>query len=201
MKICCVETRRLPAAWTGGTAALPLDFFSYVSLADIRWVERAEAETNGAYKQIIPYVVVRQSNGLALCYPRHGAERRLRGLYSCGIGGHIDIRDARETLAGTIRAGMLRELSEELADFAEGRISLAYRGVIHDAETGVGRVHLGLVYAAQCCTGYTPRPAEELAGMVWKTPEELGEMRRERWSDLALRLVLRPGGSQGLQNG
>jgi len=189
MKICCVDTNRLPAEWTAGTVARAVDFFSFVSAADIRWVERSEAETNSAYKQIIPYIIVRQNNGLILCYPRHGAESRLHGFYSCGIGGHIDSDDARDTFKETVAAGMKRELNEELADFREDRVELVYRGIINETESAVGQVHLGLVYTAQCLGDYAPQPSEETAGMEWKALEELKLVNKELWSDLALGLI------------
>jgi len=189
MKICCVDTAALPSEWTAGTAACAVDFFSFVSAADIRWIERSEAETNSAYKQIIPYIIVLQNSGRILCYPRHGAESRLHGFYSCGIGGHIDIEDARDTLKKTVSAGMTRELKEELAGFREDRIELAYRGIINETESPVGQVHLGLVYTALCLGGYAPEPSEETAGMEWKTPEELKLVKKELWSDLALELI------------
>jgi predicted NUDIX family phosphoesterase len=188
MKICCVDTVALPAGWTAGTAALAVDFFSFVDASRMRWVERSAAETNSAYKQIIPYIVV-QSGGRILCYPRHGAESRLHGFYSCGIGGHIDIDDARDTFEETVAAGMTRELKEELADFREDHVELVYRGVINETESAVGQVHFGLVYTARCLGDYAPHPSEEIAGMDWKTPEELKRVRKELWSDLALELI------------
>jgi len=189
MKICCVDTAGLPAEWTAGTAACSVDFFSFVSAADIRWVERSEAETNNAYKQIIPYIVVLRNSGHILCYPRHGAESRLHGFYSCGLGGHIDIDDARDTFKETVAAGMMRELKEELADFREDRVELVYRGIINETGSDVGQVHLGLVYTARCLGDYAPQPSEETKGMEWKTPEELKPVKKELWSDLALELV------------
>jgi len=189
MKICCVDTNKLPVEWTSETAARAVDFFSFVSADDIRWIERSEAEINSAYKQIIPYIVVTRNDGRILCYPRHGAEARLHGFYSCGLGGHIDIDDARDTFKETVAAGMTRELSEELADFRQDRVELVYRGIINETESSVGQVHLGLVYTAQCLGGYAPRPSEETEGMEWKTPEELKLVNKELWSDLALKLV------------
>jgi len=192
MKICCIDTITLPAEWTAMTTVRAVDFFSFVSAANIRWIERSEAETNSAYKQIIPYIVVRQSSGHILCYPRHGAESRLHGFYSCGIGGHIDIEDARDTFKETISAGMTRELNEELANFREDRVELVYRGIINETESAVGQVHLGLVYTAQCLGDYAPQPSEETAGMEWKSPEELKLVNKELWSDLALELITSP---------
>jgi len=189
MKICCIDTNRLPSDWTAKTAARTVDFFSSVSADDIRWVERSEAETNNAYKQIIPYIVVLQNDGRILCYPRHGAESRLHGFYSCGIGGHIDIEDARDTFEETVSAGMMRELKEELANFQEDRVELVYKGIINETESPVGQVHLGLVYTCLCLGDYAPQASEETTGMEWKTPEELKLVKKELWSDLALELV------------
>jgi predicted NUDIX family phosphoesterase len=189
MKICCVKTSRLPVEWIEKTASLPSDIFSYISNKDVCWIERSEAENDNTYKQIIPYVVVQNSAGRFLSYPRHGTERRLHGYYSCGIGGHIDQDDARDTFEKTVIAGMIRELSEELSDFRENKAELTYKGIINEKETPVGQVHLGLVYTACCIPDYTPQGAQELRGMEWKTLEELELIKKELWSDLALDLL------------
>jgi predicted NUDIX family phosphoesterase len=193
MKICCVESKKFPAEWINGTIALSANFFEYVSSEDMRWIERQDAETDPSYKQIIPYIVLQnktlQNAERFLCYPRHGTETRLHGLYSCGIGGHIDEMDKRNTLAETIKAGMTRELTEEIRDFSAESIDLAYKGIICEAESAVGTVHLGVVYLAQCRNGYLPSAAEEIAGAEWKTAEQLALLKKELWSDLAFRLL------------
>jgi predicted NUDIX family phosphoesterase len=187
--ICCVETSALPAAWIRESGAFPLDIHATLNATHVRWIERAIAEDDPAYKQLIPYVLIRNSAGQLLCYPRHGTEARLHGLYSCGIGGHIDAIDRRETLVETVNAGMMRELGEELSNFEPSAIQLEYRGIINDADSGVGQVHLGLVYVAQCAAGYIPAPDEELAGAEWLNIEQLRSLRKEAWSDLAFRLL------------
>jgi predicted NUDIX family phosphoesterase len=194
VKICCIDSAKLPAAWAGKSGSFADDFFSCFSASDIRWVERPDAETNNAYKQIIPYVVVRQNSGLILCYLRQGSETRLHGLYSCGIGGHIDIEDAKDTFEKTVMAGMMRELREELVDFDISKMQISYKGIINDTQTTVGQVHLGLVFLASCQDGFGPGPSPqaaeaELAGMEWKTLEEARALKKESWSDLALDLI------------
>jgi len=188
MKILCIETARLPPEWTRSTCALSVPFFDRVSAADIRWVERPLAEGDPAFRQIIPYTVI-EKDGKLLCYPRRGAETRLHGLWSCGAGGHIDEGDARPTLEGAVRAGMLRELSEELRGFSAERARFEYRGVINETETPVSRVHLGLVYLMRCPADCRPAPADELRGAAWLAPEELAQLREEGWSRLARRLL------------
>jgi predicted NUDIX family phosphoesterase len=187
--ICCVATDILPPVWTRETGAFPVDIHTILNISHVHWIERSLAENNPAYKQLIPYVLIRNSTGQILCYPRHGAELRLHGLYSCGIGGHIDEIDRRETLAETITVGMLRELAEELTNFEQSAIRFEYRGIINDADSTVGRVHLGLVYTARCGAGYIPMPDRELAGAEWLNIEQLGPLRKESWSDLAFRLL------------
>jgi predicted NUDIX family phosphoesterase len=155
----------------------------------MRWVERSLAEKDPSYKQIIPYIIVQNSAGQFLCYPRHGAEERLHGYYSCGIGGHIDEVDKRESFAETVRVGMTRELSEEISNFAPELVELSFKGIINETESEVGQVHLGVVYLARCRGAYLPLPSEETGGMEWKTAEELASLEKELWSDLALGLL------------
>ncbi|MDR2419413.1 MAG: NUDIX domain-containing protein [Treponema sp.] len=187
--ICCVETSALPLAWTRESGAFPVDIHATLNAAHVHWIERALVEDDPAYKQLIPYVLIRNSAGQLLCYPRHGTELRLHGLYSCGIGGHIDETDRRETLAETVTAGMLRELDEELSNFEQSAMRFEYLGIINDAESAVGQVHLGLVYVAWCAAGYIPAPDNELAGAEWLNLDQLLPLRKETWSDLACRLL------------
>ena len=78
------------------------------------FLPRAEAETDSAFRQIIPYVAVtRGGEVFSTRRLRSGTESRLHGLISLGIGGHIDKNrdgDDGETLMRALR----RELSEEL---------------------------------------------------------------------------------------
>jgi predicted NUDIX family phosphoesterase len=189
MKICCVETAKLPPWWISGTHGLAVDFFTKVPDSDMRWIERSAAETDPAYKQIIPYIVMQNHKSEILCYPRHGSEERLHGLFSCGIGGHIDEDDNKGAFAETVKAGMLRELSEEINNFSPEMVDLVYKGIINELDTPVGQVHLGLVYLAIYKADYQPEPSEETAGMAWKTRQQLKSLAMEQWSWLALKLI------------
>lgn len=104
---------------------------------------RSEVETDPAFKQLIPYVVLRC--GPAVFHYRRGAgggEARLRALRSVGIGGHVSDADAGAD--DPYRAGMLRELTEEVA--IGGGSAERFLGFINDDSTPVGRVHLGVVH-------------------------------------------------------
>lgn len=105
---------------------------------------RRDVETDPAFKQLIPYVVLRC--GERLFYYRRGSagtETRLRSLRSVGIGGHISEADAAGD-GDPYRNGMLREVNEEVA--IRGGYSERLAGFINDDRTFVGSVHLGVVH-------------------------------------------------------
>lgn len=189
MKVCCVETALLPAYIREKTAAFTENIFDIIPDNAVCWIERKQAEHDVHYRQLIPYVLLRRHDGKIACYPRHGTETRLHGLYSCGIGGHIDETDRAISLRDTVRNGLCRELSEELSGYCEKKIMVSYRGIINEVQTETGLVHLGIVYRADCLDGYIPQPAAELSGMEWLSAAELKTVRWELWSELALPLA------------
>jgi predicted NUDIX family phosphoesterase len=102
---------------------------------------RPDMERDPEYKQIIPYLVLRDGDAYFLMRrTRAGADERLHDRYSLGVGGHLNPGD------GGIEAGLVREWEEELvAGFVP-----AFRpiGLLNDDTTDVGRVHLGVVFVA-----------------------------------------------------
>jgi predicted NUDIX family phosphoesterase len=127
----------------------------FAALAESRFLERAAAEEDESHRQIIPYVVLRAGRRL-FSYARtnRGGERRLHGLRSVGVGGHVNPDDLPEGLAGlvaapepTLVAAARRELAEEtsLAAGAE----LGWLGFLRDDQAPVARVHFGVVFAAE----------------------------------------------------
>jgi predicted NUDIX family phosphoesterase len=103
---------------------------------------RPDAENDPSWKQIIPYVVLRDGDRIFLMRrTRAGGDERLHDRYSIGIGGHINPEDT------DVEGGLQREWSEEIdADFTP---TFAPIGVLNDDDNSVGAVHLGLVYAAE----------------------------------------------------
>lgn len=105
---------------------------------------RGEVETDPSFKQLIPYAVLR-CRGQIFHYTRGsaGTEKRLQALRSIGIGGHIS-QEEDAPATDTYRAGMLRELREEV------EIDCPYTerclGFIYDGSSPVGAVHLGVVH-------------------------------------------------------
>lgn len=124
-----------------GVRAVPLDPY----LAAIRELgtfrPRPEAETDPSWKQVIPYLVLRDRERIFLMRrTRAGGDERLHERYTIGIGGHVNPGDTDPLDA------LRREWAEEIeADFAP---ALEPLGVLNDDDNGVGAVHLGLVYSA-----------------------------------------------------
>ncbi len=122
-----------------------------------RFEPRATAEEEPAWKQWIPYCVLRAT--VAHDDPRvHGVfvvrrtkgqgESRLHGAWSIGIGGHVDAEDrTTRKIAGSefFQLALGRELREELVVHAASP-SPRLIGLLNDDQTPVGAVHAGLVY-------------------------------------------------------
>ena len=122
----------------------PVVFAMLLEPAHLEYRPRDLAETDPSFKQLIPYVILRHRGNL-FHYTRGaaGAEARLRARRSIGIGGHISAAED-STAADPYRAGMLRELFEEV------QLDTPFRermfGLINDDSTPVGTVHLGVVH-------------------------------------------------------
>lgn len=110
------------------------------------FLDRDFIETNPKYKQLIPYVVLKDGEHYVV-YQRtvNQTEKRLHNKYSLGVGGHINIGDKSPSVLGTIFTGMLRELSEEFNVILN---NFEYLGVLNYNETDVSKVHLGIVFLA-----------------------------------------------------
>ncbi|HEX7379322.1 MAG TPA: phosphoesterase [Pirellulales bacterium] len=111
---------------------------------------RAAMEHDPSFKQLIPYCIFRHmsAGGVETLFEyTRGVgqgEGRLHRKRSIGIGGHISAEDAADGDGDVYRAGMRRELAEEVV------IDTPFRercvGLINDDESEVGRVHLGVVH-------------------------------------------------------
>jgi predicted NUDIX family phosphoesterase len=100
---------------------------------------RAEAESDPTWKQVIPYLVLRDRGSVFLMKrTRAGGDARLHERWTIGVGGHVGPDD------GGIVGGALREWSEEL--LADWLPELRPVGLLNDDSDPVGAVHVGLVY-------------------------------------------------------
>jgi predicted NUDIX family phosphoesterase len=183
----------------------PADDGYHAALLDQRMFSfrpRAEVETDPAFKQLIPYIVLRHGDRL-FHYRRGkaGTEKRLEALRSVGIGGHISEADAAGD-GDPYRNGMARELTEEV-DIAGG-FADRLLGFINDDRTFVGSVQLGVVHLFELTAADVTAKEDALADGGFAPAADLWAARGqfETWSQFVLdRLVTssppEPGRSPG----
>ena len=164
--------------WLGVTAD-HLEGFEDLVAREGHFRARPEMEIDRTWKQVIPYLVLRDGERYFLMRrTKAGADARLHDRYSIGVGGHLNPGD------GDLAGGLRREWHEELrADF-DPEFELI--GLLNDDTTDVGSVHLGAVYVAD--SGGRPvaiRETEKLTGR-FAPPHEVAEVvdRMETWSAL-----------------
>lgn len=102
------------------------------------FIDRKVAEVSPEYRQIIPYIVIRNDDHyFVLSRTTKQTEARLHHKLSLGIGGHINPGQ-------TLLEGLQRELDEEV--WIGTSYDMQFVGIVNDDSTDVGRVHLGTVY-------------------------------------------------------
>ena len=105
------------------------------------FMRRGDAEEDSSYKQVIPYLVLRDGDRWFLMRrTRAGGDARLHDHWSIGVGGHLNPGDG--DVAGCLR----REWAEELDAAFEP--ACAPVGLLNDDTTAVGSVHIGFVFVA-----------------------------------------------------
>jgi predicted NUDIX family phosphoesterase len=109
------------------------------------FLQRKEAESNPAYKQLIPYALL-QFKDTIFVYRRGKllAEKRLHGNYSIGVGGHISVTDSG-LFSTTYEDGLKREINEEV--IIESPYTQRVVALLNDDSNDVGKVHFGVVHA------------------------------------------------------
>ena len=159
------------------------------ALASASFRPRAEAEDDPAWKQLIPYLVLRDGERIFLMRrTRAGGDARLHDRFTIGVGGHVNPGD--DSLEGALR----REWREELDAPFEPDFRLV--GLLNDDGDPVGAVHLGVVYVADA----RGRPAaireiEKLSGgFAWPAAVRAVRDRMETWSSLLVDDLLPAGG-------
>jgi len=149
-----------------------------------RYAPRELMERDPTFKQVIPYLVLRDGARYFLMQrTRAGGDTRLHGRYSIGIGGHINPGD--HGLLG----GLEREWHEELVAAFVPDVRLV--ALLNDDTTDVGAVHLGAVYVADAAgRPITIRETDKLTGafvepaLVEAVADEL-----ETWSRLVFEFL------------
>ncbi|MFH1675991.1 MAG: hypothetical protein ABIC40_03115 [bacterium] len=157
------------------------------------FIDRPTAEADPSYRQVIPYVLVR-NNGMYLTVTRHKtqAEERLHNKVSVGIGGHINPVDQDE--GNFLDAALKRELSEELSvDNPPGWNEPEALGLICSDSDDVSKVHLGIVLRWDVKDPVSIRETDKMSG-EYKTPAAIGTVRDclENWSMLVYDGIINP---------
>ena len=164
------------ASWYGLRADGIDDFLAVVEEHG-RYEPRASMEVDPSFKQLIPYLVLRDGEQYFLMRrTKAGGDARLHDRWSIGVGGHVDPGD--EGLAG----GLRREWHEELVAAFEP--TFTPYALLNDDTTEVGAVHLGVVVLADA--GGRPvsvREIDKLSG-AFAEPSEVaaGIDHLESWS-------------------
>ena len=153
------------------------------------FIPRPQAETNPAYKQIIPYALIAfEKTVLHYVRGKKAGEQRLVAKGSIGIGGHMNETD--ESLFAmdeqAYRAGVEREVNEEIkidTSFEDRIVAL-----LNDDSTEVGRVHLGVVHIFKLKQPKVEKREAMITGLAFLTKEELMARREslESWSQICL---------------
>ncbi len=153
------------------------------------FLARASAETNPAFKQVIPYVVITDGKSI-LHYVRgkKAGEQRLVAKGSVGIGGHINDEDHTLFAFGVqaFQDAVKREVCEELS--VQGDFDAHPVGLINDDSTEVGQVHFGVVHVLFRTAEQVKKNEQVITQMEFIPIEELKAKREhmETWSQICL---------------
>lgn len=146
------------------------------------YLKRMVAEADPTFKQLIPYVVVRDRGAVFLMHRTDaGGDSRLHGRASIGVGGHLNPVDEGED---ALLAGLRREWDEELDAAWEPEFGLV--GLLNDDSNPVGSVHLGVVFSVEANGGGVQvREHDKLVGsFVERDAVAASWERLETWSRL-----------------
>jgi predicted NUDIX family phosphoesterase len=207
-RVLVVPTKRFHALghFQGFSTDMPRYLPALLEGDDLAYRPRGEMEQDPSFKQLIPYVIFRHTDGAGAVrvfqYTRGGGqgEARLRAKRSVGVGGHISTLDhetvGRDGTPGAggayhdvYREGLLRELAEEVAIETNFRDRCV--GLINDDETPVGQVHLGVVHIYDVEEpAVRPREEDILDAGFRPVAEILAELEGfESWSQIAMRAL------------
>jgi predicted NUDIX family phosphoesterase len=199
-KVLCFKTEELDKLGKFQGFSPDLKYMKLLSPDLHFYANRSEAEVNPAWKQLIPYIVLRDHRSNIFRYQRTKkvGEQRLASRFSVGVGGHLKYDDklGKESPLD----GANRELQEELEIFDKVAFKAGFLhpdniilgnndilGFINDDSDEVGAVHFGL-----CLQVYLPdytgvRLREEaLVGGGFDRPKDVAQLDLESWSKIVL---------------
>ena len=145
------------------------DFLSAIDAAHA-FLPRDEMENDSAKKQIIAYCVIEKGDSVFMTKRlKKQTEKRLHGLHSIGVGGHINTEDIIDGV-NVVKEGLLRELNEEV--FISDDYDAEFLGIINDNATSVNSVHCGACYKIKMKSGdCSVKETEKMEGFFVKKSE------------------------------
>ncbi len=151
-----------------------------------RFMSRSQAESNPAYKQLIPYVIMNhQDKYLTYVRGARAGETRLKGNRSIGIGGHINPIDNMPLFSSdfydTYLSAVSREVEEEVSVETSHTDSIV--ALLNDDSNEVGQVHLGIVHYWQLDTQQVRKKEQMITQMSFMSNEEWRPGRNCAWTD------------------
>lgn len=150
---------------------------------------RGDLEEDSNYKQIIPYLVIKNQDKIFYYVRSNTADTRLVNKVSIGVGGHVDIEDT-EMAEKAIDSTLEREAKEELGEKVN-IIDIEPLGFIYTEQSEVDTVHLGLLFTAKISDPSLIEVNKEMAENGFVTAEELEKIiesekyTTENWSKIA----------------
>lgn len=148
-----------------------------------RFMARDQAERDPAFKQLIPYVILRHKRS-AVSYVRgtKAGEKRLVGRRSIGIGGHVNPIDDMPLFGTDFREAYLSAVQREVAEevIVDAKREERIVALLNDDSTEVGRVHLGIVHIWDLDRAAVRKREQMMTQLEFITLEEL----RTRWEEL-----------------
>ena len=179
-----------------------LDWFHHC-LRNSLFMPRGIIEESYEYKQIIPYIIMKNGDKY-FTYSRDGNEKRLSGSLSVGVGGHINNYDFNNDLSMIVRDSARREFKEEVfmeKSYSNDILTLAAlsdqpRAVMYAGgdEMSVNLVHFGVIYVVNVYDDFLESTdlKEEGLKVGWIPREELLLCKNELelWSQLVVEACL-----------
>ena len=151
------------------------------------FMPRAHAETDPAFKQIIPYMLFMFKKKLFVMQRKSSAsEQRLASKFSLGIGGHIRQEDIANN---NIIDWANREFEEEVTYHGSKKFETI--GILNDDSNPVGQVHLGFIILIHADSDQISINDEHKSGVLLTRDECIALMpQMESWSQICFQFLL-----------
>ena len=188
-KILCFESKLLGGIRGSSSVFYDRDLWMRIR-GNLQLLPRYAVENDPKYKQLVVYVVVEYGDRF-LAYRRNRGDERLEGMYSIGIGGHVNADD--EEVSGSpeelILRAAKREISEEIEIEPYGDPEII--GFINDDSDPVGKVHFGIVLRQTVREPVAVPKSEEIGDLEFLSLSQLGKRKQrfENWSRILISFI------------